>query len=98
MDEALKNLLSNTGDILRHLREESGLGQREVAAEIGATQATISYLENGKNDTFVGTLQRVANAYGHDIVIQFVPIEPTSVADMTEEQFMNALFEATEEE
>ena len=64
-------LLKNVGRVLASLREAAGYSQREAAQEIGASQATVSYLENGKTDSHILTIQKWANLYGYDVELHF---------------------------
>lgn len=91
---APEDLLIAVGDVLRQLREASGLRQRDLARKIGASQATISYLENGSSNTRVSTIFRVAQALGQDVEINFVEQEEYSDEDSI---FDEALKEAMEE-
>lgn len=50
---------------------------------MGASQATVSYLENGKVDAHILTLQKWARAYGHNVEIHFVPIEDDFTKELT---------------
>jgi transcriptional regulator with XRE-family HTH domain len=61
MDESLRK---NLGQRLRHLREETGLGLREQAREIGISASSLSALENNTGGVSLQRLQQVANHFG----------------------------------
>lgn len=75
MEEWTVNLLAGVGTMFRDTRQEAGLTQRQAAKIAGSTQAQISYLESGKMDVRVSTLQRWALVYGYEIGISLVSIE-----------------------
>lgn len=52
------------GERVRHLREERGLSQRELAEKIGSTQPAIARLEAGGVAPSIQTLERIAAALG----------------------------------
>lgn len=70
-----EDLIKNLGLVLRGFREAAGYSQREAAAQVGSIQATISYLENGKTDAHILTIQKWAQLYGYNLELHFVPIE-----------------------
>lgn len=92
-DEVGQNILDSIGVIIRDLREEAGLTQRQAAKLANSTQNQLSDLENGKADIFVLTLQRWARAFGCNLEMHFVPIE-----DEFNEALAEALAEIEEEE
>lgn len=67
-------LLETLGEILKELREESGLTQRQAAKKALSTQARLSDIENGKADVMISTIQRWAKVYGYELEIKFNPI------------------------
>jgi len=56
-------------------RSEAGLTQRELAEKMGTSQAYIARLEGGKEKPSTRTLNRIAKATGHRVVINFEPLE-----------------------
>ena len=52
-------------------RNEKGITQKELSSITGITQADISKLENGTANPSIKTLQRLANALGKNLIIQF---------------------------
>jgi transcriptional regulator with XRE-family HTH domain len=61
MDE---QLAATVGRRIRRLREESGLGLREQAREIGISPSALSALENAHGGMSLGRLQSVAAHFG----------------------------------
>ena len=53
-------------------REELGMSQQELSTKTGITQPDISKLENGKANPSIGTLKKIAGAFGKKLVVQFV--------------------------
>lgn len=88
VSEIEAELLRNVGSLLKSFRETADLTQRGAAEAVGSTQATVSYLENGKVDFHILTLQRWAEFYGCNVEIHFVPVE---------DEFDRLLREAVEE-
>lgn len=52
-------------------RNEKGITQKELSSITGITQSDISKLENGTANPSIRTLQRIAEALGKNLVIQF---------------------------
>ncbi len=48
--------------LIRHIRQQAGFSQRELAELVGMDQAAISRIETGKQDVTVGQLVRIADA------------------------------------
>jgi quercetin dioxygenase-like cupin family protein len=61
MDDSLRKIV---GQRLRLLRNESGLGLREQAREIGISASSLSALENSTGGVSLQRLQQVANHFG----------------------------------
>lgn len=53
-------------------REALGMSQQELSTKTGITQPDISKLENGKANPSIGTLKKIAGAFGKKLVVQFV--------------------------
>ena len=53
-------------------REELGMSQQELSTKTGITQPDISKLENGKANPSIGTLKKIAEAFGKKLLVQFV--------------------------
>jgi len=71
----LQDLLNDIASALQFMRAEARLTQKQAAKRGNTTSARISDLENAKCDVFVSTLQKIANGYGYDMEIHFVPRE-----------------------
>ena len=54
---------------LRDARRDAGLSQRELAARVGTSQATISAYENGSKQPSVATLSRLLAATGARLTV-----------------------------
>jgi len=52
------------GTKIRHLREEIGYTQADLANAAGITQSQVCLLEQGTREPRIGLLQRVATALG----------------------------------
>ncbi len=64
------------------MRKERGMTQKELSLRSGITQGDISRLENGNGNPSIRTLQRLANAMGKSLKIEFVDPDvriPTAV-------------------
>jgi ribosome-binding protein aMBF1 (putative translation factor) len=59
------------GERVRAQRERCGLTQAELARRMGVTQPTIARLEAGGTTPNMGTLRRIAEALGLELVIDF---------------------------
>ncbi len=66
----LAALQTAIGEQVRAAREEAGLSQRELATEMGTSQAAIARLEAGGVGATVTTLQRVADALGLSLTVE----------------------------
>jgi len=51
--------LQRIGKMLRAMREYRGMTQQQLAAEVLTTQATISGIEQGRNNFEINTLMRI---------------------------------------
>ncbi len=56
-------------------RKASGLTQRELSERTGIAQGDISKLENGNANPSIRTLQRLANAMGMVVRVEFIPLQ-----------------------
>ena len=59
------------GRRVRDLRETQGISQRELADRMGTTQSVIARLEGGGSRPSLSTLERVAEAVGMVVDVQF---------------------------
>ncbi|MCI0529690.1 MAG: helix-turn-helix transcriptional regulator [Nitrospira sp.] len=60
---------------IARLREKKGLSQKELAKLMGTTQQAISRIESGEYEGFsLKTLEKVAEATGTRLKIEFVPV------------------------
>ena len=56
-------------------RGAAGLTQSELADKMKTSQAYVARLESGKEKPSTRTLNRIAQATGHKVVIQFQPLD-----------------------
>lgn len=61
------------GPILRSIRAERGLTQREAGAKVGLKQSTISAIESDPARTSVDSLYKLLSALGLELVIRYKP-------------------------
>ena len=59
------------GQLIREAREKKGYSQTELAELLGVTRATVNGLEADRTSPSVRTLQKVANALGFSLKINF---------------------------
>lgn len=78
------------GETLRDIREQQGWSQREMALQLGTTQAVLSYMENGKVDVKIDTLAKYANFLGYGMEIRFV--EPKTEWDASFEDALTDIY------
>jgi HTH-type transcriptional regulator / antitoxin HipB len=58
------------GPILRSIRAERGLTQRDAGAKVGLKQSTVSTIESDAAQTSVQTLYKLLSALGLELVIR----------------------------
>ena len=61
------------GPILRSIRNERGLTQRDAGAKVGLKQSTISAIESHSAHTSVDTLYKLLSALGLELVVRDKP-------------------------
>jgi len=61
------------GEVLKRWRNIRGLSQWDLADKSGVGYASIARIETGRQDPTVGTLTRLAEALGIDVVDFFTP-------------------------
>jgi len=57
------------GERVRMLRIAAGLTQCELANRTGSTQPAVAHLEAGRRTPTLPTLEKLARALGHDLVV-----------------------------
>lgn len=60
------------GLLIKKLRLEKGLTQKELAKKLHTTKSAISRLENHADSVRISTLEKVAQALGKEVQINFV--------------------------
>lgn len=58
------------GPILKSVRAERGLTQKEAGAKVGLKQATVSAIESHSGRTSVETLYKLLSALGLELVVR----------------------------
>ncbi|MEX0877273.1 MAG: helix-turn-helix transcriptional regulator [Candidatus Spechtbacterales bacterium] len=53
------------------LRKEEKLSQKEFAEKINTTQSVVSRIEHGSQNITVDYLERIANIFGRELVVDF---------------------------
>jgi transcriptional regulator with XRE-family HTH domain len=75
----------NGGEVIREVRQLSGLTQRALAELAGTTQSTIAAYESGAKHPTTSTLDRIVRAAGMEIswaVVRRRPYEPMTLVDL----------------
>ena len=69
-------------DVLRAIRRECGIAQKDVAADLGVTASAIAQLEARSLDTVqLGTVRRYFEALGYELTFSLTRIEATTRHD-----------------
>ena len=64
-----------SGSLLRLARRQTGLSQRELAAQAGVPQSMIAAYETGRREPTMPTLLKLINATGLDLRLHLAPLE-----------------------
>lgn len=59
------------GLIIKELRQKSGMTQEELARRLNTTKSAVSRLENSTGGARLETLEKIAQAFGKELVIEF---------------------------
>lgn len=59
------------GIVIKELRQKNGITQEELARRIQTTKSAVSRLENRSGGARLATLEKVAHAFGKELVIEF---------------------------
>lgn len=60
--------------MVRELRENMGMSQRDFASLVGKPQSTIARIENGSMNASTKLLSEIAQATNQRLTIQFSPV------------------------
>jgi len=55
--------------LLKQLRVRAGMSQQQLAVRLGTTQSAIARLESGTAEPRLATLERLAEAFGEDLLV-----------------------------
>jgi len=67
------------GDAVRAAREAAGISQAELARRMGTGQPTIARLELGGVDPKLSTIERINEALGTKLILEFQPADAATV-------------------
>ena len=63
-------------DVLRAVRQECGIAQKAVAADLGVSASAVAQLEARSLDTVqLGTVRRYFEALGYELTVSVAPLE-----------------------
>ena len=79
---------------LREIRKKCGLTMKELGAEIGVAESTISQYETGKREPDYETLLKLAEYFGTsvDVLLRGEPSSPSPSRPLAEAELKFALF------
>ena len=60
--------------LVKDLRRETGASQAELARRLSTTQSAVARLEAGGSNPRIETLERVAEALGHELLLAVRPL------------------------
>lgn len=76
IDEAqITSLREEVGEVFADMRLENRWNKRTAASNIGIPLTTLTRIENATSDVYLGTVQKMAHAYGYNIEINFIPLD-----------------------
>jgi transcriptional regulator with XRE-family HTH domain len=64
---SVKAITSDPAELVRGLRQEAGLTQRQLAGRMGTTQSSIAALERTGSNPTVATVRAALDALGHEL-------------------------------
>lgn len=67
-----KSRESRWGKMLREIRVETGVSQRELSRRTGITRSIITRVESGKTAGFVTDIERIASVLGYELDLIYV--------------------------
>jgi HTH-type transcriptional regulator/antitoxin HipB len=59
------------GFVIKELRQKNGMTQEELARRLKTTKSAVSRLENRSGGARLETLEKIALAFGKELVIEF---------------------------
>jgi transcriptional regulator with XRE-family HTH domain len=59
----------SVGEQVRRLRLAAGLTQHQLACRTGSSQPALAHIEAGRRTPTLSTLEKLARALGHDLVV-----------------------------
>lgn len=67
----MEDLNKKVGDEIRRIRKENGMTQTELAVKTNKSRANVSNLENGRFNSSINHLQKIAHALGKKLNVSF---------------------------
>lgn len=67
----MKSPKTNATKVVFDERRKRGWTQQELADKSGVSRVSIGYVEAGSRNTSIGTLEKLASAFGLKCVVQF---------------------------
>lgn len=64
------NDIERIGNMIKSMRQSRGLSVRELADKVGITYQSLSKIENGKYNTGIGNVCKIASALGCKVVLK----------------------------
>jgi len=59
------------GMIIKELRQKNGMTQEQLAQRLKTTKSAVSRLENSSGGARLETLEKIAQAFGKELVVEF---------------------------
>lgn len=67
----MQDLNKNVGDEIRRIRQEKGMTQQELGVKVNKSKASVSSLENGRFNSSLNHLAKIADALDRKLTISF---------------------------
>jgi UDP-N-acetylglucosamine 1-carboxyvinyltransferase len=67
----MENKRLEVGQLIKQTRIDAGLSQRDLAGKLGVAESTMHHYEKGKQNLTIDTLQKIAEAVGTKITVEF---------------------------
>ncbi len=69
----MSEIVEQIGQLIKTVRTQEGLTQKELAERLGVNVATVNRYETGKQNLTVDTIKKIAKAIGSNITVTFKP-------------------------
>ena len=74
--------MQEIGSLVRQIRHQAGLTQRDVAMRAGTSQPAVAAYEADRQTPTLGTLERLLAACGHELVVETRPASSPPTAEL----------------